>query len=321
MAGGRARAGREMARTVHPALAGSVLWALRRHPGPSASPGPSAPGEPPGPGRAAAAAERLLAAGRPVPERLHRELLAALHHRGPAAVDAAARHLFDRPSDPLLRELLTAPGLPELVARARPAEGWLYIGHRTRTTLTGESLTIRHLPDLGTVPDLVETLYVCLVYRAGVELVTGRTCALVLLDEDGAVLPLEAGWRRPCPRLAGGRVEWAGPPLPAELAGRLPAAVRREVALDPARAWRLADMAAELGLAPRSLQRALGRAGRTFQGELTAVRLDVAARLIRRTGLPLAEIAAAAGFTDHPHLSRRFRARFGRTPQEFRAEP
>ncbi|MDQ0306533.1 AraC-like DNA-binding protein [Kitasatospora herbaricolor] len=38
------------------------------------------------------------------------------------------------------------------------------------------------------------------------------------------------------------------------------------------------------------------------------------------TGPPLPEIAAAAGSTDHPHLTRRFRERFGRTPQEFRAE-
>ncbi|MFC9328553.1 helix-turn-helix domain-containing protein [Kitasatospora sp. NPDC057015] len=48
--------------------------------------------------------------------------------------------------------------------------------------------------------------------------------------------------------------------------------------------------------------------------------MDVVARLIRRTGLPLVEIAAAAGFADHPHLTRRFRERFGRAPREFRAE-
>ncbi|WP_329493349.1 helix-turn-helix domain-containing protein [Kitasatospora herbaricolor] len=98
------------------------------------------------------------------------------------------------------------------------------------------------------------------------------------------------------------------------------AAVRRREALDPGRAWRPADDAAELAVAPRSLQRVFGRAGATFQAELMAVRLDVAVRLIRRTGLPPAEIAAAAGFADHPHLTRRFRERFGRTPQEFRAE-
>jgi AraC-like DNA-binding protein len=120
----------------------------------------------------------------------------------------------------------------------------------------------------------------------------------------------------------GWRLEWRPGEIPPQgPAGQPVTAVRRLLAPEPARAWRVASAAAELGVAPRSLQRALTRAGTTFQAELLMVRLDVAAQLIRRTGLPLAEIAATAGFTDHPHLTRRFRERYGCTPSAYRTAP
>ncbi|MEU6238151.1 hypothetical protein, partial [Kitasatospora sp. NPDC047058] len=180
---------REMARTVHPELAGAVLTALARHAGPSPLPSslPSSlqqqpPFQPPGP--AETEAGRLLADGAAVPEALHRELLAALHVRGRAAVLDAGRALFERPRDPLLRGLMAAPDVPALLARARPVEPWLYAGHRTRSTLRTGELTVRHLAYLGRPPALAETLFVCAVHTAAVAAVTGRPVDATLLAAD-----------------------------------------------------------------------------------------------------------------------------------------
>ena len=49
-------------------------------------------------------------------------------------------------------------------------------------------------------------------------------------------------------------------------------------------------------------------------------RLAEAARMLRGTRRPIAEIAAACGFTDQAHLTRRFHAAYGSTPARFRRE-
>ncbi|MGW4891599.1 helix-turn-helix domain-containing protein [Kitasatospora sp. NPDC004240] len=307
-------AAREMGRTVHPELAAAVLGALDGGPADRCAIAVS-------PCAAAAQVRDRLAVGEPVPELLHRELLTALHGRGWAAVRDAGRRLFERPRDPLLRSLLTGTDLAEAFARARLVEPWLYAGHRTRTVLRPGVLTVSHGTYLGREPELPETVFVCAVHAAGVAAITGREASVVLLDPDGRELPPAAAWQRPAPAaIRGWRLRWEEPPdpPPADPGRTLVAEVRRRIALDPAATWRLAATAAGLGVAPRTLQRAFTRAGTTFQAELTAVRLDVAGHLVRRTRLPLAEVAAAAGFTDHPHLTRRFRQRYGCTPGEFR---
>jgi len=47
-------------------------------------------------------------------------------------------------------------------------------------------------------------------------------------------------------------------------------------------------------------------------------RLDAAARLLRETGLGIAEVAYRTGFASQFHFSRRFRQRFGRHPRAWR---
>ncbi|MFD5918517.1 helix-turn-helix transcriptional regulator [Kitasatospora sp. NPDC058201] len=306
---------REMARTVHPELAGAALAALLRH-----GSGPLGP--------AGRTVRRLLAAGAPVPEGVHRELLGALYGCGREAVSDAGRLLFERPRDPLLRALMTGGDMAALIARARPVELWLHVGHRTRTVLRPGELTVSHRRYLGGDPVSAESVFVCAVHTAAVAAVTGRPVEVALLAADGAVLAPDAPWRPgPAPAVRGWRLRWderAGPPGPARpstagaSATGLPGAARELIAGEPAADWRLSAVAAALGVAPRTLQRSFTRAGTTFQAELAAVRLDVAGHLVRRTRLPLAEIAAAAGFTDHPHLTRRFRAHHGCGPAEFR---
>ncbi|GAA2741857.1 helix-turn-helix transcriptional regulator [Kitasatospora cinereorecta] len=291
----------DMARTVHPALAGAALHTL-------AALGTTTD--------LTTLAADLLATGEPVPEQLHARLLDALAAHGWPALLAAAEHLLS--TDPLRADLAACATLTDLLDHAAALEGWFHVGHETQHSLTADRLTVHHVPALGRTPTPAESLFVCAVHVTAATTVTGRNPhVLVTVDGVPGSSPDRAlrtcttridGWhlawerRRPRPR-----------PTPLEL--------RALLARTPAHRWHLAEAARDLGVAPRTLQRGLAEHGTTFQQELLTVRLDAAGQLISRTALPLAEIAAAAGFTDHAHLTNRFRTRFGRTPSTFRSRP
>ncbi|MFF7455450.1 helix-turn-helix transcriptional regulator [Kitasatospora sp. NPDC008115] len=290
------RTGVDMARSVRPTMARAVLHTL----------GPSPAGE------SARRAERLLGDGLPVPERLHGRLVEALAARGWPALRSAADRLLAE--DPLLAELARCGGLPQLLGRVGLVEPWFHAGHRTRRTLSVDgSLIVRHIPSLARTPSPAESLLVCALYAAGTAAVVGRTARVEVVADGATGRPEEV---RRASRVTGWRLHWsdgrpAAEPRPLD-------AVRAGFARHPARPWRLPATAALLGLAPRTLQRALAAAGTSFQAELLAVRLEVAGQLTARTALPLADIAATAGFTDHAHLTRRFHAHYGCPPSEFR---
>ncbi|MFD9064507.1 helix-turn-helix transcriptional regulator [Kitasatospora purpeofusca] len=291
------RTGVDMARSVRPAMALAVLRGL----------GPRA-------GAAGQRAERLLGEGLPVPERLHARLAAELAARGwPALLGAAERLVAD---DPLFAPLPGCADLAELLDRARLVEPWFHAGHRTGRVLGDGVLTVRHMPALGGVPGPAESLLVCALDLVATAGPAGRTARVEVLADGAAGRPEEV-LRTGAARVTGWRLRWAAAPAVAA-APRPLETVRARFAHDPARPWRLDGTAALLGLSPRTLQRGLADAGTSFRAELLAVRLEVAGQLAARTALPLAEVAAAAGFTDHAHLTRRFRARFGCPPSEFR---
>ncbi len=82
----------------------------------------------------------------------------------------------------------------------------------------------------------------------------------------------------------------------------------------------LSQLAALVGLAPRRLQRRFAaELGLTVMGQYRALRLDLARDLVRRTRLPVGEIAAMTGFSSPAHLSAAFAARFGKPPRRMRA--
>ena len=65
----------------------------------------------------------------------------------------------------------------------------------------------------------------------------------------------------------------------------------------------------------RAFQKHFGVSPREAQ---LALRLDRAAHLLARTGLPVHEIARLCGFCDQFHFSRRFRTAYGASPRSFR---
>jgi AraC family transcriptional regulator, transcriptional activator of pobA len=61
-------------------------------------------------------------------------------------------------------------------------------------------------------------------------------------------------------------------------------------------------------------------AGMTLVTYLNHVRLSNAVPLLKEPGRSIAEIAAAVGFSDQSYFDKRFKAAFGRSPKQFRAD-
>jgi AraC-like DNA-binding protein len=92
---------------------------------------------------------------------------------------------------------------------------------------------------------------------------------------------------------------------------------RDRIDSDPAAALTLVELAKEAGLSRYQLIRAFARElGITPHAYILQRRIALAQRLIRAGG-DLAEVAAAAGFCDQSHLTRRFVRQFGVTPRRY----
>ncbi|MFI6787660.1 AraC family transcriptional regulator [Nonomuraea sp. NPDC050383] len=88
---------------------------------------------------------------------------------------------------------------------------------------------------------------------------------------------------------------------------------------DPARPWRLDDLARAVNLDPAYLGRLFGRyVGLTPLGFLARLRAERAATLLTHSTLPAARVGAAVGWDDPTYFARRFRTLVGLTPSEYR---
>jgi AraC family transcriptional regulator, positive regulator of tynA and feaB len=87
-----------------------------------------------------------------------------------------------------------------------------------------------------------------------------------------------------------------------------------------------AEVATELGISLRYLQKLFTPRGTTCTEYICSLRLNHAARLLDRRALlhssePLSAIAHACGFNDYTHFARRFRQRFGYPPGTYSEAP
>ncbi len=83
----------------------------------------------------------------------------------------------------------------------------------------------------------------------------------------------------------------------------------------------LREAGAELGAEPATLVRSFTAAfGLPPHRYLIGRRIDTARRLLL-AGQPVADVAAAAGFHDQPHLTRHFKRQIGTTPARYAASP
>ncbi len=95
--------------------------------------------------------------------------------------------------------------------------------------------------------------------------------------------------------------------------------VRREVVAQLARdRARLDDVAAALGLSPRTLQRKLAEAGTNFQAVHDTARQALAEELLREAQLNLTDVAYMLGYREQSSFNRACREWFGNTPARTR---
>jgi len=94
--------------------------------------------------------------------------------------------------------------------------------------------------------------------------------------------------------------------------------VRQTLAEHPAHSRNADDLAAWLNLSPRTLHRQLKEEGASLQALKDSVRRDKALDLLLRTGRPIKQIAAEAGFRNEKSFMRAFKGWTGRPPEAFR---
>jgi AraC-like DNA-binding protein len=84
------------------------------------------------------------------------------------------------------------------------------------------------------------------------------------------------------------------------------------------RACQLETLAETLSTSGRSLQRRLAGQGLSFTQALAETRIHLAARELKDTDKPIAEIAYDLGYADSSNFTRAFRRKIGMSPQSFR---
>jgi AraC-like DNA-binding protein len=99
------------------------------------------------------------------------------------------------------------------------------------------------------------------------------------------------------------------------------AAALESLHTDPARPWRLADLAASVGVSRATLARRFSAlTGQSPMAYLTWWRMTTAARLLRDTDLPLPRIARQVGYGSPFAFSHAFKRHLGIAPAHYRAK-
>ena len=80
----------------------------------------------------------------------------------------------------------------------------------------------------------------------------------------------------------------------------------------------VADVARDIATSSRQLQRVLAEHGAAFRDEVTAIRMQHAAVLLRTTDLLVAEVGRRVGYRQASHFGRAFRRHHGVTPAALR---
>lgn len=82
----------------------------------------------------------------------------------------------------------------------------------------------------------------------------------------------------------------------------------------------VSDVARELGMSARTLQRRLAEEGHSFQSLVDESRRQLAERLLRGTDFSLVEVAYMTGYSEQSAFTRAFRRWAGQTPRSYRIE-
>lgn len=78
------------------------------------------------------------------------------------------------------------------------------------------------------------------------------------------------------------------------------------------------ELAREIGLSPRTLQRRLTETGKTFRGLIEGVRMEEALHLLGNSQMSINEISDRLGYSEPSSFSHAARSYWGATPRELR---
>jgi len=78
------------------------------------------------------------------------------------------------------------------------------------------------------------------------------------------------------------------------------------------------DIASQLGMSGRTLQRRLSDKGASFQSLVDLARRELAEQLLKDTDYSLAEVAFLTGFAEQSGFTRAFKRWAGQTPRSYR---
>ena len=99
------------------------------------------------------------------------------------------------------------------------------------------------------------------------------------------------------------------------------ARVVQAIRMEPGRAWSVTSLARHAGMSRSGFaEKFRQETGRTPMEVVTAARMDMAARLLRRSREPIKAISASTGYSSSTAFIRTFRRHFGQSPTDFREQ-
>jgi AraC-like DNA-binding protein len=267
--------------------------------------------------------------GSRVPISQKRDVLdAVLAEHGPLAVLSIADAAPHMPPEPVVQALTLARDIDDLFDRWHRLERFSHGRNtvETRRIADGCVRLTHRARDGGPPPSCPESLLVLGLLTVLVEMIGAAEVSLV--TETGDVWRLDGAWHAPALTPAVGSMLLLAPQSAARACrfddspGEDPILeMRRRLVADPVRRWTLAELAAEAGASPRTLQRRLALRSSSFSRLLAEARLEVAASfLCDGRGPGLAEIGFLAGFSDQAHFARTFNRAVGTPPGAYRAD-
>ncbi|MBT4042904.1 MAG: helix-turn-helix transcriptional regulator [Rhodospirillaceae bacterium] len=275
-----------------------------------------------------------------------------LDEAGAEVVLAIGQGLRDGDFDPIWRAAARARDPQQLFHGWRRLEGYAHSTNRLEMCCVKDRQVDcrRYKVNGAETPSPVENLLICGVLIALLEIIGchGVSCNMALFGHGSVVLyengrfnvPDQRGdglettswtihWRAFAPKHQGHQGHQADLPTDPEISIPFPSGCNSEarravfqaatyLSADFLRQWKVSELARELGMSQRSLQRRLGEAELNYSSLVRGLRIQEACRLLEDKDTTLAAIGFCAGFSDSAHFSRDFRAATGTTPTAFR---
>ncbi|MEM1363871.1 MAG: helix-turn-helix transcriptional regulator [Pseudomonadota bacterium] len=243
-----------------------------------------------------------------------------LAKHGPTSVLHIGQHLDLAEESPVLSVLTMSPDPSVLADKWMRLERYHHSSHRTVIDSSRRHMWTCTRRSTAAPASLAENLLIAGVLFGLLERLGAEGCRLRVEGQTVSADSFEnLELRGACAEFA---LLWsadqASDHIHGSAAGKIADTLADLLARDIGRNWRLKDAAKELAFSERSLQRHLGRAGRSFSSVLRRARMREATQLLAKTDTSLAEIGYCCGYADQAHFQRDFQRVANMTPRTFR---